>query len=396
MSRNYETYLNVSNICIVVGTRPEAIKMAPVYFALQKSESLRPVLLSTGQHREMLDQALASFSLAPDHDLNLMQPGQTLADITSRVISRVHEYLVESRPAAVLVQGDTTTVFATSLAAFYAGIPVGHVEAGLRTHNPLNPWPEEMNRRLVAPIAQWHFCPTPPSRAHLVAERIDEAKCFVTGNTVVDALLWIRGKLQDAAIDASDVARRVGISEAFAGQFLDDDDSRWILVTGHRRESHGPGFVKMCEGILRVVTEHPDVGILFPVHLNPRVREPVMQLLGDHDRIELIEPAGYQDFVWLMDRCTFLLSDSGGVQEEAPSLGKPVLVTRETTERPEGIVAGTCRLVGTDPDRIFAESDLLLRDAGEFTRRSGLENPYGDGFAAEQIRQILERSFRGG
>ncbi|QDS88927.1 UDP-N-acetylglucosamine 2-epimerase [Rosistilla ulvae] len=380
------------NICIVVGTRPEAIKMAPVYFALQKSASLRPVLLSTGQHREMLDQALAAFSLTPDHDLNLMQPGQSLADITSRVISSVFDYLVETRPAAVLVQGDTTTVFATALAAFYAGIPVGHVEAGLRTHDPQNPWPEEMNRRLVAPIARWHFCPTVQSREHLLSERIDEANCFVTGNTVVDALLWIRGTLAAEKRTAGQIARRVGIGEAFAGRFLDNLASRWILVTGHRRESHGPGFVKMCEGILRLVTEHSDLGILFPVHLNPRVREPVMQLLGDHDRIELIEPAGYEDFIWLMDRCTFLLSDSGGVQEEAPSLGKPVLVTRETTERPEGIAAGTCRLVGTDPDRIFAEAELLLCDADEFTRRSGLKNPYGDGSAADRIRQILEKS----
>ncbi|WP_417749377.1 non-hydrolyzing UDP-N-acetylglucosamine 2-epimerase [Rosistilla oblonga] len=380
------------DLCIVVGTRPEAIKMAPVYFALQESSVLHPVLLSTGQHREMLDQAFASFLLVPDHDLHLMQPGQSLADITARVISRVHDYLTETRPAAVLVQGDTTTVLATAMAAFYAGIPVGHVEAGLRTYDPQNPWPEELNRRLVAPIAQWHFCPTQQSREHLLSERIEESKCYVTGNTVIDALLWIRNKLDRENRTSDEVAARVGISDAFNQRFLSDDASRWILVTGHRRESHGSGFVQMCDGILRIVAEHPDVGILFPVHLNPHVRQPVMEKLGDHDRIELVDPAGYEDFVWLMDRCLFLLSDSGGVQEESPSLGKPVLVTRDTTERPEGVAAGTCRLVGTDPQKIFAEADLLLSNSNELARRRGLKNPYGDGSAAQQIRTVLERS----
>lgn len=370
--------------------------MAPVYFALKQSPALRPILLSTGQHREMLDQALSAFSLKPDHDLHLMSPGQSLAEITSRVISQVHEYLTDARPAAVLVQGDTTTVLATALAAFYAGIPVGHVEAGLRTHDPQNPWPEEMNRRLVAPIARWHFCPTPQSRQHLLREGIPEHQSHVTGNTVIDALLWMRKHLCDSQLSVDQVAQQTGISQRFADRYLRDPASRWILVTGHRRESHGPGFVRMCEAILRIVAAHRDLGILFPVHLNPRVRQTVMEMLGDHQQIELIDPAGYENFVWLMDHCCFLLSDSGGVQEEAPSLGKPVLVTRETTERPEGVASGTCRLVGTDPEKIFREADLLLSDDVELARRSGLKNPYGDGTAANQIREILERSLTAG
>ncbi len=378
-------------VVVTVGTRPEAIKMAPVYGELRKSPTLRPVLLSTGQHREMLAQALGAFGLAPDHDLELMQPGQTLPDLTARVLTCVSQFLAKTQPAAVLVQGDTTTVLAAGLAAAYAKIPLGHVEAGLRTHDMTSPWPEEMNRRLTSPLARWSFVPTETSRQNLLAERIPAETVHVTGNSVVDALLWIREKVRSRTEPAADLAERLGIPEAFAGQFLAAAGRRWILVTGHRRESFGAGFEQICQALLRIVEDHADVGILYPVHLNPQVREPVNRLLMGQERIALIEPVGYEDFVWLMDRCRFLLSDSGGVQEEAPSLGKPVLVMRDTTERPEGVAAGTCRLVGTDVATICREAAALLGDEAEYERRSRLANPYGDGRTAERIREILEK-----
>lgn len=377
-------------VCIVVGTRPEVVKMAPVYMALQKSERLRPILLSTGQHRQMLDQTLAAFSLKPDYDLELMQPSQTLAELTSRAISQVSGFLRDSRPAAVLVQGDTTTVLSSAIAAFYENIPLGHVEAGLRTGNMQSPWPEEMNRRLIAPLCLWNFAPTNWSRENLISEQIPAKKCFVTGNTVVDALLWMRDRLRRLGLTVAEVVERLRVPHPFAEQFLRDASNPFVLVTGHRRESFGAGFQRFCDALLQFVQEHRHVGVLFPVHLNPAVRGPVMERLGQHDRIALTDPAGYEDFVWLMDRCRFIISDSGGVQEEAPCLGKPVLVTRETTERPEGVSAGTCRLVGTDPETILREAALLLSDAGEYQRRSQLANPYGDGRAAYKITQLLE------
>jgi UDP-N-acetylglucosamine 2-epimerase (non-hydrolysing) len=274
------------------------------------------------------------------------------------------------------------------MAAFYAKIPVGHVEAGLRTGNMMSPFPEEMNRRLTSPITRWHFCPTEVSKANLEREGISTG-LHVTGNTVVDALLWVRNRLHTNQVSASDVAARVNIPDSFRREFL-EGSRRWILVTGHRRESFGDGFERICQSIARITQEFPDVGVLYPVHLNPQVREPVQRLLGANDRVALVEPAGYEDFVWLMDHCTFLLSDSGGVQEEAPSLGKPVLVMRDTTERPEGVDAGTCRLVGTDVDTILREASLLLNDQAEYAKRSALKNPYGDGLAAPRIRTILE------
>uniref|UniRef100_A0A7C2K069 UDP-N-acetylglucosamine 2-epimerase (non-hydrolyzing) n=1 Tax=Schlesneria paludicola TaxID=360056 RepID=A0A7C2K069_9PLAN len=378
------------DVCLVVGTRPEVVKMAPVYVALRRSQRLRPVLLSTGQHRQMLDQALAAFGLTPDDDLDLMQPGQTLTELTSRAISRIGAYLSERRPAAVLVQGDTTTVLSTGLAAFYHGIPVGHVEAGLRTGNLQSPWPEEMNRRLVAPLCRWHFAPTEWSRNNLLAEGIPEEHCHVTGNPVVDALRWMYDRVNERNTDHHDIAQRLGIPADFADAYLNGGRTPFVLVTGHRRESFGGGLERVCEALQRLVARRPDVGVLFPVHLNPAVRGPVRERLADCPRIALTEPADYHDFVWLMGRCRFLISDSGGVQEEAPCLGKPVLVTRNTTERPEGVEAGTCRLVGTDPDRILQEAEILLSDADEYCRRSQLANPYGDGRAAERIASILE------
>jgi len=375
-------------VAVVAGTRPEAVKMAPVYFALRESQVFDTVFLATAQHRQMLDQTLGVFGIKPEYDLDLMQPGQTLPDLTGRVLTAVSAWCNLHQPSALLVQGDTTTVLASAMAAFYAKIPVGHVEAGLRTGNMLSPFPEEMNRRLTSPITRWHFCPTEVSKANLQREGIT-AGLHVTGNTVVDALLWVRNRLKSIGVSAADVSKRVNIPNSFRSEFL-EGGRRWILVTGHRRESFGDGFERICQSIAKITESFPDVGVLYPVHLNPQVREPVQRILGSNPSVALVEPAGYEDFVWLMDRCTFLLSDSGGVQEEAPSLGKPVLVMRDTTERPEGVDAGTCRLVGTDVETILREASLLLQDPAEYAMRSALKNPYGDGLSAPRIRKILE------
>ncbi len=381
-------------VAIVIGTRPEAIKMAPLWFALRESCALQPLLISTGQHREMLKQALGVFGLKPDIDLELMQPGQSLSDLTARVLTSMSVVIQESKPAAVLVQGDTTTVLGTALAAFYERIPIGHVEAGLRTHDLDAPWPEEMNRRLVDPVSRWCFAPTEWSASNLRLEGTPPDRVHVTGNTVVDALLWVRGKLGRSGIESTQVVSRCGIPESFAKEYLGDTDrknpaKRWILVTGHRRESFGDGFENICFAIKDLAERYPNLGILYPVHLNPRVQEPVRRILGCSPRVALIPPVDYEDFIWLMDRSHFVLSDSGGVQEEAPSFGKPVLVMRTTTERPEGVDAGTCRLVGTDPRTIVAEASTLLDDAADYARRSVLKNPYGDGLAAKRITEIL-------
>ena len=403
-------------IALVVGTRPEVIKMAPVYFALHASATLQPLLISTGQHREMLVQALDVFGIQPDIDLGLMQPGQTLPDLTARVLTSMTTVLRERRPAAVLVQGDTTTVLGATLAAFYERIPVGHIEAGLRTYDFEAPWPEEMNRRLADPISRWCFAPTEWSAANLRAERIPAGRVFVTGNTVVDALLWVREKLRHGGLTAAEVVNRCRIPAEFANEFFDEparsdrlsvnsdqgasprevpvaandiQRKRWVLITGHRRESFGQGFENICRAVARLAERYPHLGLLYPVHLNPQVQEPVRRILGQNPRVALIPPVGYEDFIWLMDRAHFVLSDSGGVQEEAPSVGKPVLVMRDTTERPEGIDAGTCRLVGTDPATILREAALLLDDAADYARRSALKNPYGDGRAAIKIADVL-------
>lgn len=382
---------NKQPVVLVVGTRPEAIKLAPLYLAIKDSPHFRPILLATGQHREMLYQALAAFEITPDHDLDLMTPGQALPELTARTIGAVSKYLKVVSPSAVLVQGDTTTVLAASLAATYERIPVGHIEAGLRTYDMGSPWPEEINRRLTAPLCRWCFAPTEKSKANLLSERIDPNCIHVTGNTVIDSLYWIRERMNKASRSVAEVAARLNLSETFRFRFLERSDSRWLLVTGHRRESFGQGFVAICEALLQIANAYPDVGILYPVHLNPNVREPVNRLLSGNDRIALVEPASYEDFIWLMDHCYFVMSDSGGVQEEAPSLGKPVLVLRETTERPEGVVAGTCKLVGTNPEVIIQEVDRLLGDSAEYKRRSTLANPYGDGMAAQRIVRVLEQ-----
>ncbi len=379
-------------IVLVAGTRPEVIKLAPVYFALRESRLLEPVLLSSGQHRQMIDQAFAVFGLKPDLDLNLMQPGQTLPDLTARVVTGISAALRNLQPAAILAQGDTTTVLGAALAAFYERVPLGHVEAGLRTYDFDAPWPEEMNRRLTDPIARWCFAPTGWSAANLRAERIPDDRIHTTGNTVVDALFWVRAKLHHSPLAPAEIAARCGIPTEFSQRYLAANGGRFVLITGHRRESFGQGFENICRAIAELARRHPDVGLLYPVHLNPNVQEPVHRLLGRNPRVALIPPVDYEDFIWLMDRCHFVLSDSGGVQEEAPSLGKPVLVMRDTTERPEGVEAGTCRLVGTDPARILAESAILLDDGAAHAARARLQNPYGDGTASQRIRAILEES----
>lgn len=368
--------------------------MAPVYFALAGRPDVSPLLISTGQHREMLDQSLATFGLKPEIDLNVMQEGQTLSDLTQKILGQMTSVLRERRPAAMLVQGDTTTVLASSIAAFYERIPVGHVEAGLRTQRMDSPWPEEMNRRLTDPISTWCFAPTELSKANLLKENIPESRVHVTGNTVIDALLWIRGKLQGTETTLAR-ALRCRVPAALAeGLFGPKPRQRMILVTGHRRESFGPGFENICEALGRIAMRFPETAIVYPVHLNPNVREAVHRRLGGNSRVALIEPLGYEDFVGFMDQSTLILSDSGGVQEEAPSLGKPVLVMRETTERPEGISAGTSRLVGTNPDLIVSEVARLLEDPGEYARRSALANPYGDGRAAERIAELVSAGLR--
>ena len=379
-------------IAIVAGTRPEVIKMAQVYHVLKTSDILEPVFISTAQHRQMLDQALRIFSIVPDFDMDIMQAGQTLTDLTARLLSAWKDYFSKSKPDAVLVQGDTTTVLATSIAAFYERIPIGHIEAGLRTYNFDAPFPEEMNRRLTDPISKWCFAPTKCSYDTLIREGVNPASCFITGNTVIDSLLWMRERLAKDNISALEMAKKCGISEDFAREFL-SGKKRWILVTGHRRENFGGGFENICAAIKGIADKYEDVGIVYPVHLNPNVQEPVNRILAGHERIALIKPLSYEDFIWFMDKSFFVLSDSGGVQEEAPSLSKPVLVMRDTTERPEGVEAGTCELVGTDAAKIMSSASRLLDDGEEYRRRAMLKNPYGDGTACLKIKEILEKAF---
>lgn len=364
-------------IAVIFGTRPEAIKMCPVIGALRRRDDVDCRICLTAQHREMVDGVLADFALRPDTDLDLMSPEQTLAGLTSRMITALDGYFTRERPDVALVQGDTTTVLATSLAAYYHRIEVGHVEGGLRTHDKYAPFPEEINRRLVAPIADYHFVPTSGARQNLLDEGTAADKIFLTGNTVIDALLWVR-----------DLNRRRP-PELPAGLEEVSERQRMILVTGHRRESFGSRFEQMCWGLRDVAEAHPDAALVYPVHLNPRVQAPVKKILGGVDGIRLLAPQGYRQFVWLMDRCHFVLTDSGGVQEEAPALGKPVLVMRETTERPEGVATGNARLVGCDRGAIAAEAGRLLTDEEAYRAMATARNPYGDGRAAERIARIL-------
>jgi UDP-N-acetylglucosamine 2-epimerase (non-hydrolysing) len=373
---------NHMNVLTVFGTRPEAIKMAPVINALRSSSSVQVEVCVTGQHRQMLDQVLQLFEIRPDHDLDIMRPGQDLTDITCNILLGLRRVLQSKRYDMVLVHGDTTTTAAAALAAFYAKVPVGHVEAGLRTGNFYSPWPEEMNRSLVGRLAGLHFAPTQRARQSLLAENVKDANILVTGNTVIDALQQVVAKLQSSE----------ELRGALEAQFPFLDGSRKLItVTGHRRENFGDGFERICVA-LRRLSQREDVQIVYPVHLNPSVQEPVRRILGDARNVHLIEPLDYLPFVYLMERSFFIVTDSGGVQEEAPSLGKPVLVMRDTTERPEAVEAGTVKLVGTDEDAIVAHAMCLLDDPAAYDSMARALNPYGDGMAAQRICAAISRA----
>ncbi|WP_167432024.1 MULTISPECIES: non-hydrolyzing UDP-N-acetylglucosamine 2-epimerase [Pantoea] len=368
-------------VLTVFGTRPEAIKMAPLVQALAQDPAFESRLCVTAQHREMLDQVLRLFRLQPDYDLNIMRPEQGLTEITCRILEGMKTVLLDFRPDIVLVHGDTTTTLAASLAAFYHQIPVGHVEAGLRTGDLASPWPEEGNRKLTGHLARLHFTPTSRSRQNLLQENLADSRIIVTGNTVIDALLWVRDRvLDDTNLNAQLAARY---------PFL-NPEKKLVLVTGHRRESFGGGFERICSALAQIARQHPEAQIVYPVHLNPNVSEPVNRILSGIENIILIEPQEYLPFVWLMNRAWLILTDSGGIQEEAPSLGKPVLVMRDTTERPEAVDAGTVKLVGTDVATIVASVSELLSDDEAWQAMSHAHNPYGDGKACGRILQALK------
>lgn len=377
----------MKRIATFMGTRPEGIKMAPVVQALDAAADLEGVVVSTGQHREMLQQVVEVFGLRVDHDLAVMRPDQTLAGLTARLVEKIDALLEEVRPDMILVQGDTTTVLCGALAAFYRKIPVGHVEAGLRTGNLWAPFPEEANRSLVSRITDLHFAPTEAARQNLLREGVDGAKIEVTGNTVIDALRIEAARQEEGDLRAPIEARLTELlGEGWRGTPI-------VLITGHRRENFGSGFEQICDALAALADKFPEHAFVYPVHLNPRVRGPVHERLGGRANIRLIEPMDYRHFVALMRACTLVLTDSGGIQEEAPGLGKPVLVMRETTERPEGIDAGTVRLVGADARRIVDNVSTLLTDPGAYAAMSEAKNPYGDGAAAARILDRIRRHF---
>ena len=378
---------------LVFGTRPEAIKMAPLVKKFQEyPEQFDTIVCVTGQHREMLDQVLNIFDIKPDYDLNIMKQGQDLYDVTARVLTGMRDVLKEVQPDVVLVHGDTTTSTAAALAAFYQQIPVGHVEAGLRTHNIYSPWPEEMNRQITGRIATYHFAPTPLSKQNLLTEAVEESKISVTGNTVIDALYWVVNKIktdETMGCELEAVLSKAGyeVSRLSEGKKL-------VLITGHRRENFGDGFINMCRAIKALTEKYPEVDFVYPMHLNPNVRKPIHEVFGEDlsnlGNMFFIEPLEYLSFVYLMEKSTIVLTDSGGIQEEAPGLGKPVLVMRDTTERPEALDAGTVKLVGTNYDKIVGEVSTLLDDASYYDKMSKAVNPYGDGKACERIVTVLK------
>lgn len=375
----------MKTILLVFGTRPEAIKMAPLVKKLQANpEEFQTVVCVTGQHREMLDQVLHLFDITPDYDLNIMKPNQDLYDITSRILLGMRDVLKEVQPDIVLVHGDTTTSMAAALAAFYQQIPVGHVEAGLRTGNIYSPWPEEMNRLMTGRISTVHFSPTPLAKQNLLQEHVDEAKIVVTGNTVIDALQMVVERLKNDEQLSGEVKDKV-LNMGYDVNRL-GEDRRLVLITGHRRENFGEGFLNICHAIKNLSEKYPNVDFVYPMHLNPNVRKPVLEILGEGaENVFLIEPLDYLPFVYMMQHSTLILTDSGGVQEEAPGLGKPVLVMRDTTERPEAVEAGTVLLVGTNREKIEQGVSMLLDDADCYRRMSEAVNPYGDGLACERI-----------
>ena len=379
---------------LVFGTRPEAIKMAPLVKEFQKHpDKFKTTVCVTGQHRQMLDQVLEIFNITPDYDLNIMKQGQDLYDVTARVLTGMRSVLDEARPDLVLVHGDTTTSTAAALAAFYRQIPVGHVEAGLRTHNIYSPWPEEMNRMITGRIATFHFAPTPLSRENLLRENVSADKITVTGNTVIDALYWVVDKIRNnSRLDSKlvEILKKAGYDTGRLSR-----GKRLVLITGHRRENFGEGFINMCSAIKDLSMKYPDTDFVYPMHLNPNVRKPIHQVFGDNLGIPgnmfFIEPLEYLSFVYLMEHSYMVLTDSGGIQEEAPGLGKPVLVMRDTTERPETVEAGTVKLVGTDYHKILSETSELLDSLSAYEKMSKAVNPYGDGKACERIISFLNQ-----
>jgi len=376
----------MKKVLLVFGTRPEAIKMAPLVLAFQKhTNEIESKVCVTAQHREMLDQVLDIFDITPEYDLDIMKPGQDLYDVTSNIILGMKEVLISYQPDIVLVHGDTATTIATALSAFYQKIPVGHVEAGLRTGDIYSPWPEEANRKLTGVITKFHFAPTETSSANLSAEGVKKTDIYVTGNTVIDALLWVLAKIE------SSITLKETLAEKIKKEFTDfGSEKRFVLITGHRRENFGQGFLDMCSAIKTLALKHPDVNFVYPVHLNPNVQKPVLELLSGIENVYLVSPLDYEPFVYLMSKSYLILTDSGGIQEEAPSLGKPVLVMRDTTERPEAIDAGTVKLVGTNPDNIIKEVTTLLEDAACYERMSKAHNPYGDGKSCEKIINTIK------
>lgn len=383
----------MKKIMLVFGTRPEAIKMAPLVKEFQKyTDEFETIVCVTGQHREMLDQVLKIFDIKPDYDLNIMKQGQDLYDVTSRVLLGLRDVLKEVLPDVVLVHGDTTTSTAAALAAFYQQIPVGHVEAGLRTHNIYSPWPEEMNRQITGRIATYHFAPTALSRENLLKENVADGDITVTGNSVIDALYMVVDKIKNDETlnnELSKILKDAGYDVARLG-----NGKKMVLITGHRRENFGEGFIHMCRAIKDLNRKYPDVDFVYPMHLNPNVRKPIHTVFGDDlsnlGNMFFIEPLEYLSFVYLMEKSTIVLTDSGGIQEEAPGLGKPVLVMRDTTERPEALTAGTVKLVGTDYDKIVGEVSALLDDSEYYDKMSKAVNPYGDGLACERIVNVLK------
>lgn len=372
-------------IMLVFGTRPEAIKMAPLYHALKRyPREFETLVCVTAQHRQMLDQVLRAFEITPDIDLNLMKQGQDLFDVTASVLLGMRGVLKEYTPDVLLVHGDTTTALASAMAGFYLGVPVGHVEAGLRTHDVYAPFPEEFNRQVTTKATRWHFSPTDFSRRNLLAEGVDEVRVTVTGNTVIDALLWVLDRID------SDIQRRGKIA-AFLDVSLPFDWSkqRFVLITGHRRENFGDSFLQICHALKDLAARYPKVQFVYPVHLNPNVQEPVNAILAELGNVHLIAPLDYEPFVYLLKHCWIVLTDSGGIQEEAPSLGKPVLVMRDVTERPEAVIAGTVRLVGANRDKIVSHIAELLDNEASYELMTRAHNPYGDGKAAERIISVL-------
>ncbi|MBQ3595255.1 MAG: UDP-N-acetylglucosamine 2-epimerase (non-hydrolyzing) [Bacteroidales bacterium] len=382
----------MKKVLLVFGTRPEAIKMAPLVKKFQEDSEFQTIVCVTAQHREMLDQVLDIFDIKPDYDLNIMKQGQDLYDITSRVLLGLRDVLSETNPDVVLVHGDTTTSTAAALAAFYKQIPVAHVEAGLRTNNIYSPWPEEMNRRITGHIATYHLAPTELSRQNLLKENVDNQNIIITGNTVIDALLWVVNKIKSDA----NLADTLQINIKNNGYDIDriEDKRKLVLITGHRRENFGEGFRNICNAIKTLSIKYPDVDFVYPMHLNPNVRKPIAEIFGnDKDKSGntfFIEPLDYLNFVFLMEKADIILTDSGGIQEEAPSLGKPVLVMRDNTERPEALEAGTVKLVGTDYDKIINEVSELLDNEESYNKMSKAVNPYGDGSACKRIVDFLK------